>query len=184
MWWLNLLTTHPLEFASFSSWDGTVAELANQMFDPAVTLRDINWVREEWPGKLIIKGIQHADDARIVADAGADAVIVSNHGGRQLDRGSTPLEVLPSVVEAIGDRAEVYMDGGVMSGSDAVAALCLGATAVLIGRAYLYGLMAGGQRGVIRAIEVMSSEMCQTLQLLGVCSIHDLTPERARLRPR
>ncbi len=181
-WWLNLLTTPPLEFASFTNWRGTVAELANHMFDPSVTIRDVEWLREVWPGKLIVKGVQNPEDARTVVDAGADAVVVSNHGGRQLDRAPVPLEELPSVVEAVGDHAEVYVDGGVLSGSDAVAAVCLGATAVLVGRAYLYGLMAGGELGVRRALEILTAEVRQTMQLLGAASVSDLTPERVRLR--
>lgn len=183
-WWLNLLTTRPLEFASFTSWEGTVAELANHMFDPSATIQDVAWLREAWPGKLIVKGIQNTEDARAVVDAGADAVVVSNHGGRQLDRAPVPLEELPSVVQAVGDRAEVYIDGGVRSGADAVAAVCLGATAVLVGRAYLYGLMAGGELGVRRVLDILSAEVRQTMQLLGATSTRDLTPERARLRSR
>src|SRR5215211_8524576 len=128
-WWFNLLTTEPLVFASLTSWEGTVAELINRMFDPSLTVRDVEWLRESWSGPLIVKGIQHVDDARMVVDAGADAVVVSNHGGRQLDRASTPLEVLPEVVEAVGDRAEVLLDGGVRSGADVVAAVALGAKA-------------------------------------------------------
>lgn len=181
-WWLNLLTTRPLEFASFSNWAGTVAELANHMFDPTATIDDVGWLREAWPGKLVVKGIQNTEDARAVVAAGADAVVVSNHGGRQLDRAPVPLEVLPSVVEAVGDRAEVYLDGGVRSGADAVAAVCLGATAVLVGRAYLYGLMAGGELGVRRVLEILAAEVRLTMQLLGVTTTADLTPERARLR--
>lgn len=183
-WWLNLLTTRPLEFASFSNWQGTVADLADHMFDPSATLSDVAWLREVWRRKLIVKGIQSADDARAAVDAGADGVVVSNHGGRQLDRAPVPLEELPAVAQAVGDRAEVYVDGGVLSGADAVAAVCLGADAVLVGRAYLYGLMAGGAAGVERVLDLLGTEVRQTMQLLGVASTKDLTPERARLRPR
>jgi L-lactate dehydrogenase (cytochrome) len=183
-WWFDLLTTRPLEFASFTNWGGTAAELANHMFDPSATIGDVGWLREAWPGKLVVKGVQNTEDAQAVVAAGADAVVVSNHGGRQLDRAPVPLEVLPSVVQAVGDRAEVYIDGGVLSGADAVAAVCLGATAVLVGRAYLYGLMAGGELGVRRVLEILSAEVRQTMQLLGVTSTRDLTPERARLRDR
>ncbi|KAA5824901.1 alpha-hydroxy-acid oxidizing protein [Saccharopolyspora hirsuta] len=181
-WWLNLLTTEPLQFASFSSWEGTVADLANHMFDPSATIQDVAWLRETWPGKLIVKGVQRAEDAKAVVDAGADAVVVSNHGGRQLDRAPVPLEELPSVVAAVGDRAEVYVDGGVQSGADAVAAVCLGATAVLVGRAYLYGLMAGGEAGVHRVLEILAAEVRQTMQLLGAASVKELTPGQVRLR--
>jgi L-lactate dehydrogenase (cytochrome) len=182
-WWWNLLTTPPLEFASFRSWNGTVAELANHMFDPSASIHDVAWLRENWPGKLIVKGVQHADDARTVVAAGADAVVISNHGGRQLDRAPVPLEQLPSVVETVGDQAEVYVDGGVLSGADAVAAVCMGATAVLVGRAYLYGLMAGGERGVRRVVDILSTEVRTTMQLLGATSTKHLTTSMARLRP-
>ena len=183
-WWLNLLTTEPLQFASLKSWGGTIAELANQVFDPAATLQDVRWLRDAWPGSLVVKGIQTADDARLVVDAGADAVVVSNHGGRQLDRAATPLEQLPSVVAAVGDRAEVYMDGGVMNGADVVAAVGLGARGCLIGRAYLYGLMAGGERGVQRVVDILTQEIVRTMQLLGATSVADLTTETVRLRPQ
>jgi L-lactate dehydrogenase (cytochrome) len=166
-WWANLLTTAPLEFASLSGWDGTVAELANQMFDPAVVLDDLHWLRGRWTGSLVVKGIQHVDDARAVADAGADGVVVSNHGGRQLDRAATPLRLLPEIVDAVGDRCEVFVDTGITGGADVVAAVGLGATAALVGRAYLYGLMAGGERGVDRALAILGDEMRRTLQLLG-----------------
>jgi L-lactate dehydrogenase (cytochrome) len=182
-WWFNLLTTDPLVFASLTSWEGTVAELINQMFDPSLTVRDLAWLREQWSGPLIVKGIQHVDDARLVVDHGADAVVVSNHGGRQLDRAPTPLEVLPAVVDAVGDRAEVLVDGGVRSGADVVAAVALGARACLVGRAYLYGLMAGGERGVRRAVDILASEISRTLQLLGADSVRRLEPAYVRLRP-
>jgi L-lactate dehydrogenase (cytochrome) len=182
-WWFNLLTTEPLEFASLSSWEGTVAELINQMFDPSLTPRDLSWLRETWSGPLIVKGIQHVDDARMVVDLGADAIVVSNHGGRQLDRAPTPLELLPGVVEAVDDRAEVLLDGGVRSGADVVAAVALGAKACLVGRAYLYGLMAGGERGVRRAVDILTSEIIRTMQLLGADSVSGLEHAYVRLRP-
>jgi L-lactate dehydrogenase (cytochrome) len=182
-WWFNLLTTPPLEFASLRSFDGTVAELVNQMFDPHLTLDDVAWLREVWKRPLMVKGIQGVDVARAVVDAGADAVIVSNHGGRQLDRAPVPLELLPDVVAAVGDRAEVYLDGGVLNGADVVAAVALGARGVLVGRAYLYGLMAGGEAGVSRVLDLFAAEMRHTMQLLGVTSVADLTPDHVRLRP-
>jgi L-lactate dehydrogenase (cytochrome) len=183
-WWFNLLSTEPLVFASLTSSEGTVAELINRMFDPSLTVRDVEWLRETWSGPLIVKGIQHVDDARMVVDAGVDALVVSNHGGRQLDRAPTPLEVLPAVVEAVGDRAEVLLDGGVRSGADVVAAVALGARACLVGRAYLYGLMAGGERGVRRSVDILAVEIARTLQLLGVDAVGALAPEHVRLRPR
>lgn len=181
-WWANLLTTDPLSFASLTSWEGTVAELIDKMFDPSVTPRDLSWLRETWSGPLVVKGIQHPDDARMVVDLGADAVVVSNHGGRQLDRAATPLEALPAVMDAVGDRAEVLLDGGVRSGADVVAAVALGAKACLVGRAYLYGLMAGGERGVRRALEILAKETVRTLQLLGVDGVAKLEPAHVGLR--
>jgi L-lactate dehydrogenase (cytochrome) len=182
-WWFNLLSTDPLEFASLTSSEGTVAELIDRMFDPALTVRDLSWLRETWSGPLIVKGIQHVDDARLVVDAGADAVVVSNHGGRQLDRAATPLEMLPAVVEAVGDRTEVLLDGGVRSGADIAAAVALGAKACLVGRAYLYGLMAGGERGVRRAVEILAGELVRSMKLLGADSVGALEPALVRLRP-
>src|ERR687894_722478 len=175
-WWFDLIPTETLEFASLNRFDGTVAELAGRMFDPAATIADLSWLRSVWNGPLIVKGIQ------TVADAGADAVIVSNHGGRQLDRAPTPLEVLPAVVDAVTDRAEVYVDGGILSGGDIVAPVAFGARAALLGRAYLYGLMAGGERGVQRAAEILRQELTNTLVLLGVTRISDLGRDHVRLR--
>jgi L-lactate dehydrogenase (cytochrome) len=181
-WWFDLLTTEPLEFASLNRFDGTPSDLVAQVFDPALTMRDLAWLRETWTGPLVVKGITTVEDARAVVDAGADAVVVSNHGGRQLDRAPTPLERLPSVVDAVGDRAEVYVDGGIMSGGDVVAAVALGARAALVGRAYLYGLMAGGERGVAKAAEILAKEVAGTLALLGVTRVVDLRPEHVLLR--
>jgi L-lactate dehydrogenase (cytochrome) len=181
-WWLDLLTTEPLEFASMSHFDGTIAELVAKMFDPSATMSDLEWLRSAWQGPLVVKGIQTAEDARAVVDGGADAVVVSNHGGRQLDRAPTPLEVLPEVVAAVGDRAEVYVDGGVLSGADVVAAVAHGARAVLVGRAYLYGLMAAGEPGVQRAADILRAEVVTTLALLGVRSVSDLRRDHVRRR--
>jgi L-lactate dehydrogenase (cytochrome) len=181
-WWFDLLTTEPLEFASLDRFEGTVAELVGRMFDPAATIDDLAWLRSLWDGPLIIKGVQTVADARSLVSAGADAVVVSNHGGRQLDRAPTPLEVLPAVVEAVGDRAEVYVDGGIMSGGDVVAAVAFGARAALVGRAYLYGLMAGGERGVQRTADILRDEVASTLALLGVTRVCDLGPQHVRLR--
>jgi L-lactate dehydrogenase (cytochrome) len=182
-WWIDLLTTEPLEFASLSSWGGTIGELVDRVFEPSATLADVERLRADWPGPLVVKGVQGVEDARAVVDAGADAVVVSNHGGRQLDRAPTPLEELPGIVQAVGDRAEVYLDGGVLDGADVVAAVALGARACLVGRAYLYGLMAGGERGVQRAADLLGAEIARTLQLLGVPSVAALTADRVRLRP-
>ena len=182
-WWFDLLTTEALEFASLNRFDGTVAELAARMFDPAATIADVSWLRSTWRGPLVVKGIQTVADARAVVDAGADAIVVSNHGGRQLDRSPTPLEVLPAVVDAVGDRTEVYVDGGILSGSDIVAAVALGARAALVGRAYLYGLMAGGERGVQLAADILREEVTGTLGLLGVSRVSDLRRDHVRVRP-
>jgi L-lactate dehydrogenase (cytochrome) len=182
-WWFDLFTTEPLTFASLASTDGTVAELINRVFDPALTMADVDWLRGTWPGKLMIKGIQSVEDARRVTDAGADAVLLSNHGGRQLDRAPVPLELVEPVVQEIGDRAEVYVDTGITHGADVVAAVALGARGALVGRAYLYGLMAGGRRGVAKAVEILTGEITRTMQLIGVNSVDELRPSHARLRP-
>lgn len=181
-WWFNLLTTDPPVFAGLESTGGTVAELMNRVFNPAMTMADVEWLRATWPGKLVIKGILSVDDARRVVDAGADAVLLSNHGGRQLDRAPVPLELVEPVTQALGDRAEVLVDTGITHGGDIVAAIALGARAALVGRAYLYGLMAGGRRGVAKAVALLTAEITRTLQLLGVNSVDELRPSHVRLR--
>jgi L-lactate dehydrogenase (cytochrome) len=183
-WWFDKLTTEPLKFAVFTETGGTVADLINRVFDPTITIADLAWIRQAWDGPIVIKGIQTPDDARAVVDAGADGVIISNHGGRQLDRAPTPLEQLSPILAAVDGRAEVYLDGGVMSGADMIAAVALGARAVLVGRAYLYGLMAGGERGVERAGEILRAEAIRTMKLLGVGRVADLDASSARLRER
>jgi L-lactate dehydrogenase (cytochrome) len=180
-WWINLLTTEPLQFATLSAWEGTVADMIDALFDPSMTIADLQWVRSCWDGPLVIKGIQTVDDARRVVDAGADAIVLSNHGGRQLDRAPVPLRLLPDVVDAVGDRTEVWLDTGIMSGADVVAALALGARTTLVGRAYLYGLMAGGEAGVERAVQILEREVRRTMQLLGVRSVDELGPQHVRL---
>jgi L-lactate dehydrogenase (cytochrome) len=182
-WWFNLLTTEPLTFASLESSEGTVAELINRVFDPALTMNDVEWLRDTWPGKLVVKGIQSVEDARRVVGAGADAVLLSNHGGRQLDRAPVPLELVEPTVQAVGDRAEVLVDTGITHGADVLAAIALGARAALVGRAYLYGLMAGGQLGVEKAVTILAGEIVRTLQLIGVNSVDELRPSHVRLRP-
>ncbi len=181
-WWFNMLTTEPLTFASLSHFDGTVAELLNQLFDPTLNFDDLDWVRQTWPGKLVIKGIQNVGDARDVVKHGADAVLLSNHGGRQLDRAPTPIELLPAVLDEIQGNAEVWVDTGILSGGDIVAAIARGADAVLVGRAFLYGLMAGGERGVQRCVDILRTEMVRTMQLLGVRTIADLKPSHVTMR--
>ncbi|MGH3613773.1 MAG: alpha-hydroxy acid oxidase [Pseudonocardia sp.] len=181
-WWFNLLTTDPPVFAGLESTGGTVAELINRVFNPALTMADVEWLRAAWPDKLMIKGIQGVDDACRVVDAGADAVLLSNHGGRQLDRAPVPLELVEPVTQALGGRAEVLVDTGITHGGDIVAAIALGARAALVGRAYLYGLMAGGQRGVAKAVALLTAEIIRTLQLVGVNSVDELRPSHVRLR--
>lgn len=180
-WWINLLSTKPLSFASLSAWDGTVGELIDSLFDPSMTIADLEWLRSFWDGPLIIKGIQTVSDARRVVDAGADAIVLSNHGGRQLDRAPVPLRLVPDVLDAVGDRAEVFLDTGIMNGADIVAAMALGANATMVGRAYLYGLMAGGERGVERASQILTAEIRRTMQLLGARTIDDLSPQHVKL---
>jgi L-lactate dehydrogenase (cytochrome) len=181
-WWLNLLTTEPLSFATLTSTEGTVADLIGRVFDPGVTLADLDWLRSVWSGRLVVKGIQTVDDAVLVVDHGADAVILSTHGGRQLERAPVPFEILPRVREALDPRVEVLIDGGVLSGADVVAALCQGANAVGVGRAYLYGLMAGGEAGVQRVADLLAEEIASTMALLGRTSVETLGSDCLRLR--
>jgi len=173
-WWFDFLTTEPISFSTFRQWDGTVAELLDSMFDPTVDFEDLSWITSQWPGKVVVKGIQTLDDAKRCADLGVDGVLLSNHGGRQLDRAPVPFHLLPIVVREIGNDTEVMIDTGIMSGADIVAAIAIGARFTLVGRAYLYGLMAGGRAGVDRAIEILSDEIVRTMKLLGVRSIVEL----------
>ncbi|MCL2542909.1 MAG: alpha-hydroxy-acid oxidizing protein [Nocardioidaceae bacterium] len=183
-WWFNLLTTEPYRFAFDKSGEGDLADVAGKLYDPTVTFEDLAWIRSAWDGPLIIKGIQTVADAHRVMDHGADGVVVSNHGGRQLDRAPVPLHLLPEIVDAIGDRGTVMLDTGIMHGGDIVAALALGADLALVGRAYLYGLMAGGEAGVARAIEILASEVERTMKLLGVTSTDELERDHVRLMTR
>ncbi|RZT19091.1 L-lactate dehydrogenase (cytochrome) [Mycobacterium sp. BK558] len=175
-WWFDFLTTEPLAFASLDRWSGTVAELLDTMFDPSVTFDDLAWIKSQWPGKLVVKGIQTLDDAVAVADLGVDGIVLSNHGGRQLDRAPVPFHLLPRVAAAVGDRTEIILDTGIMSGADIVASLALGARFTLVGRAYLYGLMAGGEAGVDRAVTILAEQIARTMRLLGVSSVDELEP--------
>jgi L-lactate dehydrogenase (cytochrome) len=183
-WWINFLTTDPLKFASLDSWNGTVAELLDSMFDPTVTYEDLKWIRGQWQGNLVVKGIQNIDDAMMSVAAGADAIILSNHGGRQLDRAPVPLHLLPEVVKAIGDKAEVHVDTGIMHGADVVAAIASGAKFTWIGRAYLYGLMAGGKPGVDRTLEILRTQIIRTMKLLGARTVVELNPDHVRFIAR
>lgn len=138
--------------------------------------RDLKWIREAWRGPIVVKGVHTGDDARRAVDEGADAIVVSNHGGRQLDGVRPTLRVLPEVLDAVGSRVEVLLDGGIRRGSDIVKALCLGARAVLIGRAYAYGLGAAGGPGVARAIDILRADVIRTMKLLGCASLAELGP--------
>ncbi|MFE9319399.1 alpha-hydroxy-acid oxidizing protein [Nocardia sp. NPDC052278] len=186
-WWFDFLTTEPLAFASLDRWSGTVADLLDAMFDPTVDFDDLTWIRDRWPGRILVKGVQTVDDAKRLAALGVDGIVLSNHGGRQLDRAPVPLHLLPSVVHEVGDDLEIHLDTGIMHGADIVTALALGARFTLIGRAYLYGLMAGGESGVDRAIDILRTQLTRTMKLLGVGSIQELEPAHVRLlyqRPR
>jgi L-lactate dehydrogenase (cytochrome) len=146
----------------------TLAEWSNAQLDATITWRDVEWVRARWPGKLILKGILDSEDARLACGSGVDAVIVSNHGGRQLDGATSTIAALPGVVDAVAGRCEVLLDGGITSGQDVLKALALGARACLIGKAYLYGLAAGGQRGVELALALIRKELEISMALCGV----------------
>lgn len=179
-WWINFLTTPTLGFTNFGSGTKTINQIGN-MFDPSLNFDDLKWLREQYDGTLLVKGIQTAADAERAVQAGADGVVLSNHGGRQLDRAPVPLYTLPEVRKRIGDDPTVLIDTGIMSGADVVAAKALGADGAMIGRAYLYGLMAGGGEGVVRLLEIFRAEMTRTLQLMGVNSMDELTPDHVSL---
>jgi L-lactate dehydrogenase (cytochrome) len=148
-----------------------MAELVKSQLDSSFDVKTLEWVRSLWPGKLIVKGILDPDDARMAVDAGADAILVSNHGGRQLDSAPSTAAALPSIVEAVGDRVEVYADSGIRSGLDVLKFLGLGARACFIGRAYLYGLGAYGQPGVTKALDILKEELSVAMALTGVTDV-------------
>jgi L-lactate dehydrogenase (cytochrome) len=187
-WWIDFLTTEPLAFASLDRWSGTVGELLDSMFDPTVTFDDLAWIKSQWPGKVVVKGIQTVADARAVTDLGVDGIVLSNHGGRQLDRAPIPFHLLPDVAAEVGNDVEILLDTGIMSGADIVASIALGARFTLVGRAYLYGLMAGGEAGVDRAVEILSEQVARTMRLLGAATLEELNPghvtQLVRLAPR
>lgn len=181
-WWINLLTTKPLEFAAFRGWDKSLVELAATIFDPSMTIEDVEWLQTVWDGPIIVKGIQSVKDAKKLSKLGIAGIILSNHGGRQLDCGPVPLEILADVVDAVGKKMDVYIDGGIMSGQDVYAAIALGAKAVLIGRAYLYGVMADGQRGVEKVIDILRGELINTMALTGARTVDEIRDLGATLR--
>jgi len=176
-WWFDLLTTEPLAFASLDRWPGTVGEYLATMFDPSLTFNDLEWIKAQWPGKLVVKGIQTLEDACAVVDRGVDGIVLSNHGGRQLDRAPVAFHLLPVVARELGGDTEILVDTGIMSGADIVASIALGARCTLVGRAYLYGLMAGGEAGVTRAIQILQEGVIRTMRLLGVTCLEELSPK-------
>ncbi|GHF49868.1 L-lactate dehydrogenase (cytochrome) [Amycolatopsis bartoniae] len=180
LWCLNKLTTPPIGFASLESFPGSSADVAAMMFDPGLSYDDLRWLRAVWPGRLLVKGILRPSDAKRVVELGADGVVVSNHGGRQLDRTPSTLDALPAVRKAVGPDVTVLLDGGVRHGQDILAAVALGADVAMIGRAYLYGLMAGGERGVERALEILRDEYRRGLQLLGLDATRKISSRHVR----
>ena len=180
-WTWEFLRSEPIRFANVdgaSAGDGStavsLAEYVNSQFDPALSWRDLDWFRSIWDGPLILKGVQSVDDARLAADAGVDAVSLSNHGGRQLDAAPAIYDLVAPVADAVGDRIEIICDGGVRRGSDIVKALAAGARACSIGRAYLYGLGAAGERGVDHVLQLLRGDMARTMALMGVASVGEL----------
>ncbi len=188
-WWWRFLTTPRITMANVvgrgHAGRGDVTALGtyvNSQFDPTVTWDDLAWMVEEWGGPFAVKGITRAEDARQAVELGVQGIIVSNHGGRQLDQAPAAVDALPEVVAAVGDEAEVILDGGVRRGSDVVKALALGARACMIGRPYLYGLAAGGERGVDRALELLRSEIQRSMALVGCRSVQELDRSYVRRR--
>ncbi len=152
----------------------TLSEYVNAQFDPSLSWGDVDWLRSRWSGPIILKGIQTVDDARLAADAGVDAIALSNHGGRQLDGAPAAFDLVAPVADAVGGRVEIICDGGVRRGSDILKAVAAGATAAMAGRAYLYGLGAAGERGVDRVLEWFRSDLVRTMSLVGAATIADL----------
>lgn len=187
-WWWDFLTTPKLEFASLSTTGGTVGELLDSAMDPSISFDDLEVIRSMWPGKLVIKGVQNLEDSKKLVDLGVDGIILSNHGGRQLDRAPIPFHLLPEVAREVGHHTEITIDTGIMNGADIVASIALGAKFTLVGRAYLYGLMAGGREGVDRMIQILSDQVVRTMKLLEVNSLDELGPQHVtqleRLIPR
>jgi L-lactate dehydrogenase (cytochrome) len=186
-WALGMLGTPRREFGNIVGHVQGVENMSSlsawtaQQFDPALNWGDIEWIKKRWGGKLILKGIQDVEDARLAVDTGADAIVVSNHGGRQLDGAQSSIEALPAIVEAVGNRIEVHMDGGIRSGQDVLKARALGARAVYIGRAMAYGLGAMGEAGVTKALEIIHKELDITMAFCGHTDIN--TVDRSILLP-
>ena len=181
-WTWAFVRSEPIKFANVVTrevGDGSdavsLAEYVSSQFDPSLSWADLDWMRTIWDGPIVVKGIQTVEDARLAVDAGVDAIALSNHGGRQLDTAPTPLDLVEPVVQAIGDAAPVLCDGGVRRGSDMVKALALGATACMAGRAYLYGLGAGGERGVDKALALIDADVRRTMALVGASTVAEIT---------
>ena len=155
----------------------SLAQWTNHQFDPALNWKDVDWIKKVWPGKLIIKGILDVEDAKTAVKLGADAIVVSNHGGRQLDGAPSSISALPAIAQAVGSDTEVLFDGGIRTGSDMLRALALGAHACLIGRAYIYGLGAGGKAGVAKAIDILKKELSVAMALTGTTRVSDIGPQ-------
>jgi L-lactate dehydrogenase (cytochrome) len=155
----------------------SLAQWTNSQFDPALNWKDVEWIKKVWPGKIIIKGILDVEDARIAVKLGADAIVVSNHGGRQLDGAPSSISALPAIAQAVGSDTEVLFDGGIRTGADLLRALALGARACLIGRAYVYGLGAGGKAGVAKAIDILQKELSVAMALTGTTRVSDVGPQ-------
>jgi len=186
-WTLSMLASRRKSFGNLEPYCGPnvfrQAKWLKAQFDPTIDEQTIAWVREQWPGKLVLKSILRADDAVRAFQLGADAIVVSNHGGRQLDSAPSTICVLPAIRDAVGTQREVLFDGGVRTGFDLLKALGCGANACLIGRAYLYGLAAGGEAGAARAIELIRDELSDAMALTGVRDLHRLPPDLVRPQP-
>ncbi len=183
-WAWRFLTSSALGFPNLSMSGPISHTRLSDMFDGSLTWEDLRWIREVWPGPVVLKGVLRAGDAKRAADEGVAGVVVSNHGGRELDHSAATVDVLPEVVDAVGDRIEVFVDSGIRRGTDILAALALGARAVLVGRAYLYGLAAAGEPGVRYAIDILSEELRVAMALSGVATIADVGRDLVRrIRP-
>jgi L-lactate dehydrogenase (cytochrome) len=179
-WCWNMLQTNRRTFRNIHGHAKNVTDLSSlhswtaEQFDPKLSWADVEWIKKQWGGKLIIKGILDVEDAKMAAETGADAIIVSNHGGRQLDGAHSSIAMLPRIVDAVGDRIEVHLDGGIRSGQDVLKAVALGAKGTYIGRPFLYGLGAMGQAGVTKALEIIAKEMDITMALCGKRQLADV----------
>jgi L-lactate dehydrogenase (cytochrome) len=182
-WAMGMLGTSRRQFGNIVGHVSGVADMSSlsewtaSQFDPALNWGDVEWIKQRWGGKLILKGIQDVEDAKLAAQSGADALIVSNHGGRQLDGAQSSIEALPAIVDAVGQQIEVHMDGGIRSGQDVLRAIALGAKGTYIGRAFLYGLGAMGQPGVTRALEIIHKELDITMAFCGHTQIGTVNRE-------